>query len=224
MKPRVLAVTALAALLLLVPTAAQAKGISAATISGGGPGGLPGGPITLRGNGEPGSGTDLGMLAEGAGVFAVMFNDGSEALTAAPTDRLGPRYTITWTLADDLGKNRKLLQHAYPYAAGGPVTFMPAGQPVFDTETSGGWYQGFDGLRAQLIELGLPNREPLPQPTPKATPSPAPATPQPAPATPATPAPAWPRLAAVAAAVLVLATGATLTLRRRNAREATAAH
>jgi hypothetical protein len=28
----------------------------------------------------------------------------------------------------------------------------------------------------------------------------------------------------VAAAVLVLATGATLTLRRRNAREATAAH
>jgi hypothetical protein len=221
MKPRVLAVAAMAALLLLVPTAAQAKGVSAATISGGGPGGLPGGPITLKGDGEPGSGTDLGMLAQGAGVFAVMFEDGSEALPAAPTDRLGPRYTITWTMADDLGKGRKVVQHVYPYAAGGPVTFMPPGQPVLDTTTTGGWYQGFDGLRAQLIALGLPNRDPLPQPTPKVTPAP---TPQPAPATPATPAPAWPRLAAVAAGFLVLTAGAVLTLRRRNAREATAAH
>jgi hypothetical protein len=221
MKPRVLAVAALAALLLLVPTAAQAKGVSAATISGGGPGGLPGGPITLKGNGEPGSGTDLGMLAEGAGVFAVMFSDGSEALPAAPTDRLGPRYTITWTMADDLGKGREVRQYIYPYAAGGPVTFMPAGQPIFDTETSGGWYQGFDALRTQLIDLGLPNRDPLPQPTPKATPSP---TPQPAPAAPTTPAPAWPRLAAVAAGFLVLTAAAVLTVRRRHAREATAAH
>jgi hypothetical protein len=223
MKRRVLAVAALAALLLLVPTAAQAKGVSAATISGGGPGGLPGGPITLKGNGEPGSGTDLGMLAEGAGVFAVMFEDGGEALPAAPTDRLGPRYTITWTMADDLGKNRQVLQHVYPYAAGGPVTFMPPGQPIFDTTTTGGWYQGFDGLRAQLIDLGLPNRDPLPQPTPKATPSPTPA-PQPA-ATPAAPAPAWPRLAAVAAGFLVLTAAGAWTLRRRHdAREATAAH
>jgi ABC-type amino acid transport substrate-binding protein len=139
MKRRVLAVAALAALLLLVPTAAQAKGVSAATISG-----------------------------------------------------------------------------------GGPVTFMPSGQPIFDTTTTGGWYQGFDGLRAQLIDLGLPNREPLPQPIPKATPSP---TPQPVPATPAAPAPAWPRVAAVAAGFLVLTAAGAWTLRRRHdAREATAAH
>jgi hypothetical protein len=221
MKPRVLAVAALAALLLLVPAAAHAKGATAATIDGGGPGGLPGGPITLRGDGEPGSGTDLGMLAEGAGMFVLMFNDGGEALPAAPTDRLGPRYTITWTMADDLGKGREIRQHVYPYAAGGPVTFMPAGQPVFDTETAGGWYQGFDALRNQLIELGLPDRAPLPQPTPKATPAPTPAA-QPAP-TPASPAPAWPRLAAVAAGFLVLTAGAVLVL-RRNARGATAVH
>jgi hypothetical protein len=224
MKPRVLAVAALAALLLLVPTAAQAKGATAATIDGGGPGGLPGGPITLKGDGEPGSGTDLGMLAEGAGVFAVMFEDGGGGLDAAPTDRLGPRYTITWTFPDpNGGKDRKVRQHLYPYAAGGPVTFMPPGQPVLDTKTAGGWYQGFDALRAQLIDLGLPNRDPLPQPTPKATPTPAPATPQPAPATPATPAPAWPRLAAVAAGFLVLTAAGVWTL-RRNARGATAVH
>jgi hypothetical protein len=224
MKPRVLAVAALAALLLLVPTAAQAKGATAATIDGGGPGGLPGGPITLKGDGEPGSGTDLGMLADGAGVFAVMFEDGGGGLKAAPTDRLGPRYTITWTFPDpNGGKDRKVRQHLYPYAAGGPVTFMPPGQPVLDTKTAGGWYQGFDALRAQLIDLGLPNRAPLTPATPKATPTPAPATPQPAPATPATPAPAWPRLAAVAAGLLVLTAAAVLTL-RRNARGATAVH
>jgi hypothetical protein len=38
MRPRVLAVLALAALLLVVPTAAQAKGAAEATIDGGGPG------------------------------------------------------------------------------------------------------------------------------------------------------------------------------------------
>jgi hypothetical protein len=212
MKPRVLAVAALAALLLLVPTAAQAKGATAATIDGGGPGGLPGGPITVRGDGEPGSGTDLGMLADGAGVFAVMFEDGGGGLKAAPTDRLGPRYTITWTFADDSSKGRKVRQHVYPYAAGGPVTFMPAGQPVFDTTTTGGWYQGFDGFRQQLIDLGLPNRNPLqPAPTAKSAPPPAPA----ATPTSSSPAPAWPRIAAVAAGLLLLATAAALTLRHR---------
>jgi len=60
----VLAMVVLALLLAAVPTAAQAKGASAATISGGGPGGLPGGPIDLKGDGEPGSGTDLANLAE----------------------------------------------------------------------------------------------------------------------------------------------------------------
>jgi hypothetical protein len=221
MKPRALAVAALAALLLLVPTAAHAKGASAATISGGGPGGLPGGPITLRGDGEPGSGTDLGMLAEGAGVFAVMFEDGSEALPAAPTDRLGPRYTITWTFPDpNGGKDRKVRQHVYPYAAGGPVTFMPPGQPVFDTQTTGGWYQGFDGLRAQLIDLGLPNREPL-TPTAPATKPQSPATPQPTPATQTSPTPAWPRFTAMAAGVLLIVTCAVWALRRQS-REATA--
>jgi hypothetical protein len=222
MKPRVLAVAALAALLLAIPTAAQAKGATAATISGGGPGGLPGGPITLKGNGEPGSGTDLGTLAEGAGVFQVMFEDGGGGLSAAPTDRLGPRYTITWIFPDpDGGKDRTVIQRVYPYAAGGPVTFMPPGQPVFDTTTAGGWYQGLDTFRTHLIALGIPNRQPL-TPASKA-PSPAPASPQPVPAaTPASPAPAWPRLAAVAAGFLAIAVGTALTIRRRTAREATA--
>jgi hypothetical protein len=104
MKPRALAVLALVVLLLAVPTAAQAKGATAATIDGGGPGGLPGGPISLRADGEPGSSTDLGMLAQGTGLYAVVFGgDPGAVLQAPPTDRLGPRYTITWTFPDPAG-------------------------------------------------------------------------------------------------------------------------
>jgi hypothetical protein len=217
MKPRALAVLTLAVLLLAVPTAAQAKGATGATIDGGGPGGLPGGPITLGGDGEPGSSTDLGMLAQGTGLYATVFGgDPGAVLGAAPTDRLGPAYTITWRFPDPAGgKDRKLRQRVWPYAAGGPVSFTPAGQAVLDTTSIGGWYQGFDGLRAQLIELGLPNRKPLAPATVTPAPAPpAPAGPQPAPAT-AQPA-AWPRVAAAVVGLLVLTAAAAVSLRRRR--------
>jgi hypothetical protein len=94
------------------------------------------------------------------------------------------------------------------------VTFTPAGQPVLDTTTAGGWYQGFDGLRAQLVELGLPNRQPLASDTASSPPAVStPASPQPAPAA-AQPA-AWPRVAAVVAGLLVLAAAAAVSRRRR---------
>jgi hypothetical protein len=217
MKPRALAVLALAVLLLAVPTAAQAKGATAATIDGGGPGGLPGGPITLRGGGEPGSSTDLGMLALGTGLYAAAFDPvAGGVVKAAPTDRLGPRYTITWTFPDPAGgKDRTVRQLVYPYAAGGPVSFTPAGQAVLDTTTVGGWYQGFDGLRAQLIELGLPDREPL-APVASATPAPAapaPASPQPAAAT--AQSTAWPWVVAAVAGLLILGVAVAVAVRRR---------
>ena len=161
MQRRALAMLVLALLLAVVPTAAQAKGASAATISGGGPGGLPGGPIDLKGDGEPGTGTDLANLAEAAGVFAVLFEDGSTAVLAAPPagDR-GPRYTITWTFPNGEGGADQVRQSVWPYAAGGPLTFMAAGQPVLDATTRGGWYRADDGLRQTLIALGLPKRQP----------------------------------------------------------------
>jgi hypothetical protein len=214
-----LVVLALAVLLLVIPTAAQAKGATAATIDGGGPGGLPGGPVTLRGDGEPGSSTDLGMLAQGTGLYAAVFDpDSGGVVKAAPTDRLGPRYTITWTFPDPAGgKDRKVRQRVWPYAAGGPVSFTPAGQAVLDTTSIGGWYQGFDGLRVQLIELGLPNRKPLaPAATVTAAPAaPAPPSPQPAPAPATAQSAAWPRVAASVAGFLVLAAAAAVSLRRR---------
>jgi hypothetical protein len=203
MRRRVLAMLVLALLLAVVPTAAQAKGASAATISGGGPGGLPGGPIELKGDGEPGAGTDLANLAEAAGVFALLFEDGPGGeLAAAPTTRRGPRYTITWTFPNGDGGEDLVRQSVWPYAAGGPVTYMASGQRVLDGTTKGGWYRAGDNLRQDLVTLGLPDRQPLAVPKPAATPP------------PATPAPAiWPWVAAGAGLLLAVVAGA-LYLRR----------
>jgi hypothetical protein len=185
---RVLAMLVLALLVAAVPTAAQAKGASAATISGGGPGGLPGGPIDLAGDGEPGSGTDLSNLAEAAGVFALLWEDGA-------------------------GGEDKVRQSVWPYAAGGPITYMRPGQPVLDGATRGGWYRSADNLRQTLVTLGLPNRPPLAAPAQPAPAAGAPATPAPA----ADPAPAlWPRIALGVGLLLAVAAGGVLLLRRRS--------
>jgi hypothetical protein len=210
-----LAMLAIALLLAVVPTAAQAKGASAATISGGGPGGLPGGPISMKGDGEPGSGSDLSTLAEAAGMWALLFEDGAPgSLPAAPTPvaQRGPRYTITWTFPNGAGTEDKVRQFVWPYAAGGPVTYLAPGQKVLDTRTEGGWYRSSDVLRASLIALGLPNRPALTAPAPagSASPAPAPAAAEPAPAL-------WPRVAAGVVLVLAAAVGVVLILRRRSA-------
>jgi hypothetical protein len=206
MQRRGLAMLVLALLLAAVPTAAQAKGASAATISGGGPGGLPGGPIDIEGDGEPGSGTDLSNLADAAGVFALLFEDGPGGeLATAPTIRRGPRYVITWTFPNGDGGEDQVRQSVWPYAAGGPVTFMASGQPVLDGATKGGWFRAADNLRQLLITLGLPDRPAL------ATPAPAQAVPA------ADPSPAlWPKVAAGVALLLGVAIAAAIALRRRS--------
>jgi len=223
MRQRVLAMLVLSLLLAAVPTAAQAKGASAATISGGGPGGLSGGPITMKGDGEPGSGSDLSNLADQAGVWAVLFEDGPGGeLAAAPAaaDR-GPRYTITWTFPNGAGTEDKVRQSVWPYAAGGPLTFMASGQRVLDATTKGGWFRSTDTLRLTLIGLGLPSRQPLTAPAPTIPAPGDPTSPAPDPAQPTTaadPQPGvWPRVAAgLALLLLVVAAAGALLLRRRT--------
>jgi hypothetical protein len=210
-----LAMLGLALLLAMVPTAAQAKGASAATISGGGPGGLPGGPISIKGDGEPGSGSGLASLAEDAGMWALLFEDGAPGAAAAaptPAARRGPRYTITWTFPNGAGTEDLVRQFVWPYAAGGPVTYLAPGQKVLDTRTEGGWYQASDALRTSLIGLGLPNRPAM------AAAAPAPASPAPVSPAPAAPAPAlWPKVAAGVGLLLVVAVAVVVVLRRRAA-------
>jgi hypothetical protein len=220
MPRRLLTLLALALLLAVVPTAAQAKGATAATISGGGPGGLPGGPIDVKGDGEPGSGTDLSNLAEEAGMWSLLFEDGQPGNldgAPAPAASLGPRYTITWTFPDGAGDNDKVSQAVWPYAAGGPVTYLAPGQPVMGTRTEGGWFRATDSLRRTLITLGLPNRPARTAAAPATTPAaPAPARPAPA-ATPEPSAAAWPWVAAGVGLLVVVALAAA---RRRSPRRA----
>jgi hypothetical protein len=207
-------------MLLLLPTAALAKGPSAATIEGSGPGGPgngPKGPITLRGDGELGSGTVLGTFVELAGFFPALFRQSPDPmLDAAPTKRLGPHYTITWKVPEGDGTAAKIRQDLYPYAAGGPLTYTKPGQQVFGEGARGGWFRASDELRLELISLGLPKR-------PGQAPEPAAATPAPAaPVHPAPVAPArsdglvsWPLVLAGGVVVLVVAGAVAMAVRRR---------
>jgi hypothetical protein len=158
MRIRVLGVAVLAAVLLAIPASALAKGASAATIHG--PGLAT--PITLRGGGEPGSGTRLAELSEQAGLFAAMFGeaDQGQVLSGRPGGALGPRYTVSYTVPVDQG-SVELRQDLYPYAPGGPVSYTRPGQPLWSGEQAvGGWFRAPATLSAVLTSLGLPARPP----------------------------------------------------------------
>jgi hypothetical protein len=144
---------ALAAVALLVPATAAAKGASEATLKG------PGldSPLTIRGEGS----YALGRIADSAGIYPGLFGQSPDPmLPAKPGGDLGPKYTMTWGLHGPNGVNR-VRQDIYPYAVGGPVTFTPSGQRVFGTERSlGGWYRASLGLRDYLVDVGLPAKAP----------------------------------------------------------------
>lgn len=154
---RICVVAAVAALAVLMGAApAAAKGADQATITG------PGisTPIVVGGDGEPGSSEGLGRLGDASGLFVAMFgpdSSGAMALsTTAPPGPLGPKYELTYRVPGGNPKPDTLRQDAYPMAAGGPVTFTAAGQPVLGTKTTGGWYHAPDTFRPLLTSLGVP--------------------------------------------------------------------
>ncbi len=153
----VLVVVMLAATVL--PSAAPGKGASEATIVG------PGleAPIALRGSGEPGSGAQLGEIAEASGFFAAVFPQTPDPMLARrPAGVLGPRYTITYTMPGPDNVADELVQHVYPYAQPHPVTYVQPGQRFWTTErTRGGWYvASYSSLKDQLVAAGLPATAP----------------------------------------------------------------
>jgi hypothetical protein len=143
----VLAVGALA-----IPAAAIGKGPAAATMEG------PGGPITFGGSEASGP---LGDLTERSGWFPEAFAQSPDPLLPArPEGELGPRYVVVYAVPGPDNDTFTIRQHVYPYATSGPVTYMAPGQPVFDTKTTGGWFQAGTDLKETLVTAGLPESAP----------------------------------------------------------------
>jgi hypothetical protein len=150
------ALAALAAALLL-PAAAAAKGPSTATIAG------PGldHALEIKGYGEGGDATPLGILVEGGGFFAQVFQPTPRLTTKArPAGQLGPRYDVTYTVPGPNGDST-LKQDLYPYATTGPLTYMAPGEKFWGTQsTTGGWFRGSSQLKQMLVQAGLPATAP----------------------------------------------------------------
>jgi hypothetical protein len=173
MKWRACLVAAIAGfVVVMTATPALAKGADRATITG------PGlaAPIVVGGDGEPGSQGGLGQLSDGSGLFVAMFGPdsaGGQTLEqTAPAGSLGPRYELTYRVPGGNPKPDTITQDLYPLAAGGPVTFTPAGQHVFGNTTTGGWFHAPASFGTLLTTLGLPLVPgAVPVPSPSATPA-----------------------------------------------------
>jgi hypothetical protein len=139
----------------MLPAVAAAKGPSAAQISG------PGlsSPVTITGNGEGDTTTNLGLLVAQTGLFAEVFGEYPSPLLRSRPTALGPRYTVVYTVPGPVTST--LTQELYPYAGGGPVSHLPARQRFWGTqETVGGWFRGTDDLKQMLVKAGLPQTAP----------------------------------------------------------------
>jgi hypothetical protein len=146
-----LTVFLIAALALLIPASAGAKGPSEAKITG------PGlsSPLKITGVGEGNSSTDLGLLVNDGGFFPQTFGQSPSPLLKAQPENLGPRYLVTYTVPGP--SIATLEQDLYPFAASAPVTYMRPGQTFWNgQQTAGGWYRGTPQLKAMLLRAGLP--------------------------------------------------------------------
>jgi hypothetical protein len=145
----------IAAVALALPAAALAKGPSEAALTGPG---LDNDGIALTGLGD-----DSGIVSQ-SGFFPAAFGQSPDPMLAAPPGgKLGPKYTLTYTVPGPSGSDATIVQDVYPYAEPEPVTYMPPGQSFFDTEqTRGGWYVSTTGLRELLVDAGLPAEAPAP--------------------------------------------------------------
>jgi hypothetical protein len=132
---------------------AAAKGPTGVTVTG--PGLAE--PIVLLGNAERSVTLRISRIVQFGGWFAQAFGQTPDSTTRqAPTRRLGPRYAAVWTVPVSSGRSVTIRQDLYPWAAGGPVTYMRPGQRIFNAGTHGGWYRGQFALRATLASLGVP--------------------------------------------------------------------
>jgi hypothetical protein len=159
MRPRALFAGTVGALLLAFATPAAAKvGIADVHISGPG---LGGSGLRISGAATEGmwdTGIDVAGGLDDARVDSVR----GLGLTAA---ELGPRYVVVYRLDAGTKAAEGIQQDLYPYANGGPVTYVPPGQRVAEGQPWGGaitagWYQGSMELLDYLVDHGVPESSP----------------------------------------------------------------
>jgi hypothetical protein len=154
------AVPAAVALALVVALGgpAQAKGIQSATITG------PGLDEPIDFSPPDGDGGDLAALTA---VWETMPGQPQPPafMDEAPSGQLGPQYRITWRFLTGPDDVTAIRQDLYPYADGGPLVHTPAGQPIFDQSTAGGWREAPVALRDRLRALGVPEAGDVPAPS-----------------------------------------------------------
>jgi hypothetical protein len=78
----------------------------------------------------------------------------SGVLVARPKGDLGPKYVVTYELPRIVSVSY-VRQEVYPFANGGPVTHVAAGQELFDRPTTGGWFRAATSLRRTLASHGV---------------------------------------------------------------------
>jgi hypothetical protein len=152
MRRVVLAVAVAAALAL--PAIAAAKGPEAASISGPGMTQL----VSVKGDGEPGSGAALGRLVDLGGFMQQVYGQYPDPTIAKrPLGNLGPRYTISYLLPGPNNVKSRIVQYVYPYAKPAPLTYVKPGQRFWDgRHAHGGWYRSTPALKALLVKSGVP--------------------------------------------------------------------
>ncbi len=157
---RMLVVAGVALVIASTMTSAWGKGPVKATLKG------PGleAPIKFGGGERPGS--DVMLLAESSGLFPALFYESPSPMEDhRPVERLGSRYSVNYAIPVPAGGSGTVIQYVYPYAAEGPVTYTPAGQPFLEGDlTHGGWYEATSLLTSTLVSAGLPSEAPRSSP------------------------------------------------------------
>jgi hypothetical protein len=155
MRRYLVATTVVAALVL--PALATAKGPASALISGPSPART----LAVTGNGET-LGTPLGTLANASGFFAQVFGQTPDpTFRVRPKGTLGPRYKVVYLVPGPNNVSSRIVQLVYPYAKPVALTYMRAGQAVWEGQTTyGGWFRAGSSLKPMLVRAGLPARMP----------------------------------------------------------------
>jgi hypothetical protein len=99
------------------------------------------------------------LAAQLGARFNSRAGDVGPLLAEAPTDDLGPRWTVTWIAGGPAGasrEDRSTPQEVYPHAAGGPLVYTPPAEHLVGANV--GWYQAPSEVRHTLRALGVPLR------------------------------------------------------------------